>query len=349
VLRRLYMGREKDIISVGINTFKGSVHKGPIHEENIFLFPYQQKWIKWKMREVNDYLLKKIFLKIAQKKIDATIAAHDYDIMHIVNHGVLSAYPCREEYLKGKQLWVSFHDHYALSSSYDDTKRLWQTANRRLVISEALGKKYAETFGDKNFEIITDGLLDNEMSAPRYTSKNAITIYFGGLLHYDYIPVFKALETALNFMVKTEGIQINFIMRGVYYTKVFSNNLFNVEYRKDFVSDAAIAEELNQADILYLPIKFNNPDFYLYSLSTKMIGYLGAQGKIFYHGPANSAAGKLLKDADAAVCCSSLETNDVVNAIKSLIENTTQVSSNAKQLACNSFKLDVIQKKFWNN
>jgi hypothetical protein len=339
------MGREEDVISIGVNAFKGSIHEGPIKEENIFLSPYSQKWVRWKLREVNNYLLKKALLKTAQRRIDDVITSYSYDIMHIVNHGLLSAYPCREKYLKEKKLWVSFHDHYSEGSSFEDAKKLWQHAHRRIVISKELGMKYAEEFGNKNFEIITDGLLENEISEPKHKSKDTITIYFGGLLHYHYIPLFKVLEDVLNTIAK-QGIKINFILRGVSFT-LFKNNLFNVQYRNDFVSDAEIQKELNEADILYLPIKFNNPEFYLYSLSTKMIGYLGAPGIILYHGPAGSAAFKLLNEEKAAVCCTSMEATGMLNALSALINNAEKVSANAKRLARGRFELKAIQRSFW--
>jgi hypothetical protein len=205
--------------------------------------------------------------------------------------------------------------------------------------------KYAEEFGNKDFEIITDGLLEHEISEPRRKNKNTITIYFGGLLHYHYIPLFKVLEDVLNTIAE-QGIKINFILRGVSFT-LFKNNLFNVEYRNDFVSDTEIQKELNEADILYLPIKFNNPEFYLYSLSTKMIGYLGAPGIILYHGPADSAACKLLNEENAAVCCTSMEATDMRNALFALINDAEGVSANAKRLARGRFELEAIQRSFW--
>jgi hypothetical protein len=80
-----------------------------------------------------------------------------------------------------------------------------------------------------------------------------------------------------------------------------------------------------------------------------MIGYLGAAGKILYHGPAESAAYKLLSKMQAAVCCTSLEVISVKNSVSDLIEGTEHISANAKQLACNNFGMEAIQEKFWNN
>jgi hypothetical protein len=351
VLRRLYMGREKDVISVGVNSFKSKINKGPIEEKNIFLFPYSQKWLRWKLRDLNNYTLKNVSVKIAQKRIDKIISAYDYDIMHIINHGVLSAYPCRDEYIKGKKLWVSFHDYYSESdSTFNDAQKLWQHADRRLVISEELGLKYSKEFGEKEYEIITDGLNNNEIQRPKTTGNNGLlTIYFGGLLHYDYLPLFRLLADVIEKIIETGNIKVNLVLRGVKNVPFLNNRRFTIEYRNNFVSDQEIAQELNEADILYLPIKFTRPGFYLYSLSTKMIGYLGAPGKILYHGPEESAACKLLNESEAAICCTSLQMNDVVNAIGTLTEDATAVSSNAKQLAGSNFRLESIQKKFWNN
>jgi hypothetical protein len=345
------MGREKDVISIGTNNFKYPVNRGPIVEKNVFLFPYPGKWIRWKLRNLNDYVLKKYFLEREKKKIHELISGAAYDIMHIVNHGDLSAFPCQDQYLKEKSLWVSFHDYYSESdSTFNDAQKLWNYADRRLVISEELGLKYSKEFGEKEYEIITDGLNNNEIQRPKSISNNGLlTIYFGGLLHYDYLPLFKLLADAIEKIIETRNIDINLVLRGVKNVPFLNNRRFTIEYRNNFVSDQQIAQELNEADILYLPIKFTRPEFYLYSLSTKMVGYLGAPGKILYHGPAESAACKLLNEAQAAICCTSLEVNDIVNAISILINNESDVSANAKFLARTQFTLKIIQKNFWNN
>jgi hypothetical protein len=113
------------------------------------------------------------------------------------------------------------------------------------------------------------------------------------------------------------------------------------------LDDAELKRDLDAADILYLPIKFVDPDFYLHSLSTKMVGYLGAPGSILYHGPADSAACNLLRESRAAVCCNSLNTENLVLSILQLVEGNTDVSVHAKQLSQTMFNLDQIQDRFW--
>src|SRR5690606_34277474 len=104
----------------------------------------------------------------------------------------------------------------------------------------------------------------------------------------------EAFANALDKLSDT-NMKFRLVLRGTQKLSFLKDRMFTVEYRQTFVSDDEIKSEIDRADILYLPIKFNSPNFYLYSLSTKMIGYLGASGAIFYHGPSDSAANKLLE------------------------------------------------------
>jgi len=90
-----------------------------------------------------------------------------------------------------------------------------------------------------------------------------------------------------------------------------------------------------------------DPDFYLYSLSTKMVGYLGASGSTLYHGPADSAACNLLRETQSAVCCNSLNIEDLIQSILQMVEGNMNVSVHAKQLATSMFDLEQIQSRFW--
>jgi hypothetical protein len=113
------------------------------------------------------------------------------------------------------------------------------------------------------------------------------------------------------------------------------------------LEDAVLKKDLDAASILYLPIKFSDPDFYRYSLSTKMVGYLGAPGSILYHGPHDSAAGHLLKETRSAVSCTSLDANEMVISILRLINEKGAIAANAKELARTMFNLELIQQRFW--
>jgi len=246
-----------------------------------------------------------------------------------------------------KPIWVSFHDHFSTTgSSFNDAKKLWNRADRRLVISRELGDEYQKLFDSKDFEIITDGVSEEEISAPHAVVESPIVIYFTGLLHIEYMPLFLVLANALD-LLSEQGLSFNLILRGTQDVHFLNNRSFKTEYRYDFISDDEVKRELDRASILYLPIKFVIPDFYLYSLSTKMVSYLGGSGAILYHGPSDSAACHLLQTTKAAVCSSSLNKEELAATILTLATTKNNISSNAKRLAQTQFDLTSIQKRFW--
>jgi hypothetical protein len=175
-------------------------------------------------------------------------------------------------------------------------------------------------------------------------------IYFAGLLHIAYYPLFKVVHESLKVVSEDLGIQFVFTLRGTQKLDflINSSNL-NYEYRPFSLDTIMLKKEMDKADILYLPIMFDNEFFYKYSLSTKLIGYLGSAGNILYHGPKDSAACNLLLDNKAAFCCNSLLQTDMIYQIKKMLSDDENVSSNAKKLARSDFDLYDAQNRFWKN
>ena len=347
LLRRLYKGHEKDIIGLYINT-NSSIKKGEINEISISAFPIHRPWMRWKFRDLFIWMRESLFCNLTKYKLKRTVSKTQFDVLHIINYGPFFGILCDEKLLINKQLWTSFHDHFLLCSSYNDVQKLWNLSNRRLMISKELGEEYQRIFGFKEFELITDGVSQEEISMPKEINKNQINIYFSGLLHLDYYPLFKVLIEALDLLT-VEGYSFKLIIRGTQKIKFLKPEKIEIDYRINFISDEEIKKELDMADILYLPIKFTKPNFYLYSLSTKMISYLGAAGKILYHGPFNSAACNLLQENHAAISCVSLDVEEMVNKLKEIINADKKLSINAKELAKSKFELESIQKTFWKH
>jgi hypothetical protein len=348
LLRRLYAGRESQIITLAVREQAFITKKGLIPEIDLPLFPVHAKWMRWKLRVLSSYLRNNVFFDFNSTKIRKAIMNIDFDVIHVINHGTFSNAFYDKNFYKNKKIWGSFHDHYRLCSTFDDANFLWNIADRRLVISKELGEEYVKTFGDKKFEIVTDGVGSDELSIPKtHENTKQITIYFAGLLHLEYYPLFEVLADALDIVCEKQKT-FKIILRGTQELNLLSNRKFDVEYRKDFVSDKEIKLELDKASILYLPIKFSTPDFYLYSLSTKLISYLGASGTILYHGPYDAAAHNLLKDNNAALSCLTLEINDMVIQLKNMMHINNDISGSAKRLASTSFDLTNIQERFWD-
>ena len=348
VLRRLYQGKESQVHSLGIISSPTPIKSGNIKETLIPAIPLQQKWMRWRLRTFVTWLRDNKLAFLTINKIYKTAAKIQYDAIHIVSHGPFGGAFNNDSLMVDKKIWVSFHDHFSTTgSSFASTGNLWNKAERRLVISKELGDEYQKLYGDREYELITDGVSTDEISEPtNIDPSKLITIYFAGLLHIDYYPLFNILADALDSLSK-KGYKFKLIMRGTDSVSFLNNRLFETEYRSNFVSDKEIKQELDSASILYLPIKFTLPDFYLYSLSTKMIGYLGASVTILYHGPADSAACKLLRNSKAAAICSSLNVNDMIEIMTQLVSDKNNYAANAKQVARTDFNFEVIQHRFW--
>lgn len=348
VLRRLYEGHESQITSLVVQEELVAPPKaGNIAEVFVAAQPTPKRWMRWYLRTWATWLRENTFRPLTVRQIRKQAAAIPYDAIHVVNHSAFSAALCDDTFCANKPLWVSFHDHFTTTStSSEATGALWNRADRRLVISPELGEEYQRLFGTKDYDIITDGVSEEEISVPHDTIPSVATIYFAGLLHIEYLPLFEVLADALDQLSK-QGFAFKLILRGTQKVKFLNNRAFETEYRTDFISDKEIKEELDSATILYLPIKFSIPNFYLYSLSTKMISYLGGSGSILYHGPGDSAACKLLQKTESAVCCTSLDAQELAAAITKLLTEKTAASHNAKVLARNEFNLRNIQQRFW--
>ncbi|MBD1393301.1 glycosyltransferase family protein [Mucilaginibacter glaciei] len=347
ILRRLYEGHEHDVETIIVSESIVKSARGKVKETVVHANPVIRPWARWRIRNLLIWLRVGAFKPNTIKKIRKAAAKINYDVLHVVNHYIFSAALCDEEFTRGKKLWVSFHDHYnEIKSPVADTRKLWAAAHRRLVISHELGQKYQLEFGQRPYEIITDGVTKTEINRDIRKRSPLITIYFAGLLHITYLPLFDALAKALDVLNK-QGLSFKLILRGTQQLKFLQNRAFETIYRPMTLDQKELKAELDEADILYLPIKFTSPDFYLYSLSTKMVGYLASPGAILYHGPGDSAACSLLQQHDAAVCCTGLTADDLANDIRQCLTAAEEISAAAKVLVANRFDLEAIRERFW--
>ncbi|WP_374951924.1 glycosyltransferase [Mucilaginibacter sp.] len=347
ILRRLYQGHEDEVTALIIQQSAELPPKGRVREIVVHASPVIMPWARWKLRNLLIWMRTVAFKPLTVKKVQHAAAKIDFDVLHVVNHDTFSAALCNDIICQDKQIWVSFHDHYKeIKSPPADTQLLWNRAHRRLVISDELGTQYQKEFGIRPYEVITDGVTAAELSEAATIIKEPVTIYFAGLLHITYLPLFKTLANALD-LLNTQGKKFNLVLRGTQNLKFLNGRSFNVDYRPMTLNDAELKSELDASDLLYLPLKFTSPEFYLYSLSTKMVGYLAAPGTILYHGPADSAACKLLQQHHAGLCFTDLNPVDLANSIGRLISGDHQYSINAKKIAQKQFDMAAIRERFW--
>lgn len=225
----------------------------------------------------------------------------------------------------------------------------WLGADARFVISNELGAEYNKRYGERAFTVVTDG-VDQITPAPRPAPKN-LRIYFMGLFHLEYEPNLQSLIEAVDLVGKELGGSTT---RSITLRcGAIRSHLQHPSVRiLPFASEADVQADLVDADWLYLPLPFDEAHraFVAYSLSTKMVTYLGSGIPILYHGPLCTAAYNLLSKNRAAALMTSLDANEIARTLVQLVRdaNSSALAANALELARRNFLRREQHDKFWS-
>lgn len=276
--------------------------------------------------------------------------------IHAIAQGLCFWYAYQVAQELGLPYYLSVHDdlRYALQHSLalkegmDKISEVWQGAEGRFVISDELGKEYCRRYGKKAYTIVTDG-LDQVPAQPQIRQINSYRIYFMGLFHISYEVNLKALLQALEILHKLR-VDWNLAVTcrcGSIRPQVLADR-FPVTLLP-FASEQEVIRDLEQADMLYLPLPFGqeHESFVRYSLSTKMITYLGSGLPIIYHGPVEAAASQLLAQHQAAILINSLDPHCIAEGLIKAQGKTEALVQNALDLAYKQFMLVEQKNKFW--
>lgn len=255
--------------------------------------------------------------------------------------------------------FVSLHDDLAYTSAgavAPDVREAamrdaWQEASARFVVSDSLGAEYCRRYGERQFEVVTDGL--SEAQAPRgiRTDGDGFRIYFMGLFHMPYEPNLRALLDALAVLQRERPTaEITVTMRCEHVRPQVLGGSIKVQVLP-FADEAQVQRDMEEADLVYMPLHFGeeHENFSRYSLSTKMVTYLGSSVPILFHGPNSSAAFELLNKHHAAVLMPTLVPEEIARALAELTpELRTEISRNALELARSRFMLVDQTRRFWS-
>jgi glycosyltransferase involved in cell wall biosynthesis len=254
-------------------------------------------------------------------------------------------------------LFISVHDDLAYTAvdraSAAKREQLmhaaWNDAAGRFVISDALGQEYRRRYGDGDFEVVTDGLTT--LAAPRAVSRPGILrIYFMGLFHMAYERNLRALLEGIDhFEREHPEVKVTMTMRCEHVRAQVLAGVKPVTILP-FADEAQVERDIESADLLYMPIPFGeeHQSFARYSLSTKMVTYVGSGVPLIYHGPADSAACQLLTKHGAAIAITSLAPEEIAAALAGLnADARSKVARNALALAEREFMLANQTRKFW--
>lgn len=294
--------------------------------------------LSWVSRSIDPF-----FARAYAHRLRARLELGQFDAVHVIPHAVydwqVAAEFCRQS---KTPILMNVHDdirHTFPGSVYrqyfSTFKRVWNDATRIFCISEELGREYCDRFGERAFQVLTDGVSEFSES-PRPVVQDRLNLYFCGLLNYSYVSNFQSVGQAIVTNPRFAGAKL-VIRGGIPFREMrpFEKYMTVLPFAND------ISGDMDEADLLYLPLPFGDAyaDFVRYSMSTKLVTYLSSRIPILYHGPRDSALGRLIEMNDAAICCFTPELVDLGNETFSESARL-RVTTNALELGRRKFKLE---------
>ncbi|MFL6585233.1 MAG: glycosyltransferase family 4 protein [Chthoniobacterales bacterium] len=228
----------------------------------------------------------------------------------------------------------------------------WQQADLRFVIGKRLGDEYCRRYGTAPYHVVSDGLA-TIVAAPSHLTAGRLRVYFMGLFHLEYETNLRVLIEALrDLRAQRSDATISLTLRCGSVRAPIRDLAPDLLSIKPFGSEEDVQRDLAEADLLYLPLPFEGASAPLarFSVSTKMITYLGSGIPILYHGPAQSSVHDLLATHEAALCVTSLDASGLLMELDQLLREPVgaeQRVRNALDLARHSFRLEDQQEIFW--
>lgn len=303
------------------------------------------------------YPLERVYAASFVRRLVALCKAQNVRGIHGVAHGMDYWY----SFLAAQQLklpyYLSVHDDLAFALSGRPEYRegmahlpqVWQQAAARFVISEEMGQEYCRRYGVRPYQIVTDGLTEVP-DTPLIRTGQQLRIYFMGLFHRSYIPNLRTLLEGLAILRRQHpDWEMSVTCRcGQVPAEALTGDFPVIEL--PFGSEKEVAHDMEAADLLYLPLPFEGEyaSFVKFSLSTKMISYLGSGLPIIYHGPADAAAGALLARHDAAWSVHSRDPEVLAKTLTQARADTGRsVVCRALALAREQFLLKTQRERFW--
>lgn len=302
------------------------------------------------------YPMERLFAPRFLRCLEAVCRQRNATGIHSITHSIDYWYGFKVAQTLGIPYHLSVHDDlkYALNGrpEYEEgmghLPAVWNAAKSRFVISQQMGQEYCQRYGNRPYAQVTDGLT-TVPSVPLPREGNRLRIYFMGLFHRGYIDNLRALLNGLAIVEKRHpDWEISVTCRCGAVPPEALTSRFAVT-QLPFGSEADVVRDIEQADLLYLPLPFGAKyeAFVRFSLSTKMISYLGSGLPILYHGPADAAAGGLLARHRAAICADTLEPEALADTLCHTAETREAVVERALSLAKEQFLLTTQRERFW--
>ncbi len=223
----------------------------------------------------------------------------------------------------------------------------WADADARIVISEEMGKAFCDRYGDRDFDVVTDG-LESVADRPIDRLRHELAVYFAGSIHLAHHENFRILMEAIDSIRQTGRWRPRLLLRG---SDIPDGRRRDYVEAWPWAGDAAIAREAESADLLYLPLPFSerHSAFTDLSLPTKLVTYLGSGRPILYHGPLRSAAARLLREHGAAFLVNEQDPARLAQRLDAWLSGGEPAASAARalELARTRFSAERQRTTFW--
>ncbi|MEY2481308.1 MAG: hypothetical protein QOI04_2235 [Verrucomicrobiota bacterium] len=279
--------------------------------------------------------------------------------IHSIAHAGMDFYSAL---LVAKKMSIPFflhmHDDFVYSArgyrsegaAHKALSEAWQSAVGRFVICAQLGDEYCRRYGKRDYVVVTDG-LDRVAAAPVQRSGRDLRIYFMGLFHLEYEENLKILLAALAEL-REAGRVVSITLRCGSLRPNLIRGYEELVRVLPFASESDVESDLEKADLLYLPLPFEKKydPFVRFSLSTKMVTYIGSGIPTLYHGPFNSAVHDLLSEHRAALLSAARDPRVLAETLQHYVDLRKQgmdAAANALELAKRKFMLRDIRERFW--
>ena len=303
-----------------------------------------------------------LFRRRFVRRFERLCRNRDAVAVHAIPHGGLDFHYA---HLTAAKLGIPFllqvHDDFAFSSrghvapskAQRAMHTAWRDAAARFVISDPLGQEYCRRYGKRDYTVVTDGL---EVVASRRVppSPDRLRIYFMGLFHLEYEDNLRVLCRALKRLrTMRPSIETAITLRCGTLRLAVKKTAPDLIRVLPLGTELDVQRDLELADLLYLPLPFDEAFDQLvrFSLSTKLVTYLGSGKVILYHGPQRAALHALLSQHSAALFHSSLEVDSLAGLLCRVCDDpqsTAQICANGLQLARAQFMLQDQRVKFWD-
>lgn len=277
-------------------------------------------------------------------------------LVHFVHHSYTIVPLSRVVRDLNLTLFLTIHDdleyvflgHPFIGKIREAMAEVWRSAQAVYVISDEMGEEYSRRYGAREYAVVTDG-LKTVATAPLPRPAKSLRLYFMGLFHNTYAQNLRAVLDALK-IVRSRHLdwEIGVTCRCGGIPVALGRDDVPVKVLP-FAGEAEVQNDMLSADLLYQPMPFQQEAraFSQFSLSTKMITYLGSGLPIFYHGRDDSAACNLLRQYDAASLCTTLDPDRIAERLLHAVANRDAIVASALTLARSRFMLADQQRKFW--